>query len=164
MEEPQGWSCAAVWWARTPGGGRGPWTALLQPAGEVGSCSAPLSWRGKAAEESEVGGGTGTYQSLREWEVGKHPLFSPHDEVGCWFQCVMGWCPVCLRSGPPPVPHCRDVVPPPDCGLWRAGSTSDLYETLPSCSWTKPGWERVNSKGRFIDWLIDLKILTYAEI
>lgn len=149
MDEPRGRSCAPVWWARTPGGGWAQRTALLQPADEVDDCNAPLSWRGKV-EESEAGGGTVKRQSLKEREGGKHPLFyaNEEEEEGCCCQCVTRWCPVCLQSWLPPVQPCCDAARPPDCGPWRAGSTSDLYETLPSCSWTTPG--RVNNTGEFM--------------
>lgn len=144
MGESPGWNCAAVWWARKRVVGQAQWTVLLHQAGEVGGCTAPLSWRGKL-EESEVGGGTVTHQSLQRWEGGKHPYFCPQQEEEVRFcQYVMWWCPVCLQRWLPPVPHCCDVEPLPDCGLWREGSTSDLYETLPFCSWTTPRGDRVH--------------------
>lgn len=71
MDEALRRSCAAALWARTPGGGRAQWTALLQVPGEAGGCSAPPARRGRV-EGSEVGGSTVTHQSLRaRQEIGR---------------------------------------------------------------------------------------------
>ena len=155
MGATPGPSCAVVWWARTPGGGRGRRTALQRAAGEVGGCSAPPSWKG-TGEGSVVGAGTVRYQSLKGWEEGEHPGHVEEDEEeeeeeGCGCQCMMWWLPVCHQAWlPPDQPSCGVGSPPDRCCPWRATSTSDLYETWPSCSWTTPGGERGNHHGKFV--------------
>lgn len=132
MEEPQKQSCVAARWARTTGGSQAQWT---EPTGELDDHNVAPTWRGKA-EEGEVAGATAGYHSL-------NPCFYPRKEEVCCSECVTCWCPVWLQSWLPPVPSCCYVELPPDCGL---SSISDLYETLPSYSWTTPGWDRTEKK------------------
>lgn len=122
--DPPTWSCAVGWRARTAVGGR---------AHEEEVDNAPLPWRNKA-EGTEAGGATVTSPSpcfCRPNEL------EDKEEEGSCFQSATGPCPACLLSSlPPPVPLCWSAELPPHRCL---PSSSDLYGTLLSCSWTKPG-------------------------